>query len=253
LSAFDGFPTVGAEFHFPLKDQKNMPNLWKRLAVLNMSQYQQGSYIQFSREDTGVIEIRMNPSVYPVTIANWEHLRLLIPELNDATFWITVNRPREDFSWKGVEKRLPKRLKSISSLRYASQFEEIPEDVSQGEIPFGSAYLGQTVRLNEGNYEFTGLWRGREGTWGQMSLYTGVGDNLPDLAYDLSMALAQPEILNDIPKEVFNQTQTLRGALTMTPDERMEIFNIFESSIQNDVRLQKASEAGSTIIEQLRP
>src|SRR6185312_7575726 len=62
----NGFPTVGAEFHLPVEPAiKPESTLWKRLALLNMSQYQTGSSIQFSRNDRDVLEIRMNPSDWP--------------------------------------------------------------------------------------------------------------------------------------------------------------------------------------------
>jgi len=83
---FDDFPTVGAEFHLPPEITDRNPDFWQRVALVNMSQYQQGSYIQFSRNDRGVVEVRMNPSTYPITAANWKHYKLLLPELDEAFF-----------------------------------------------------------------------------------------------------------------------------------------------------------------------
>ena len=52
--ALEGFPTVGAEFHFTKDAPNELPYFWQRLAILNMSQYQRGSYVQLSRNDRDV-------------------------------------------------------------------------------------------------------------------------------------------------------------------------------------------------------
>ncbi len=45
LKAIDGFPTVGAEFHFPMGKPKDPMDFKQRLALLNMSQYRGGNFV----------------------------------------------------------------------------------------------------------------------------------------------------------------------------------------------------------------
>lgn len=94
--AFVKFPTIGAEFHIPV-DSGTYRDFWQRVTILNMAQYQRGSFIPFSRNDQDILEIRMNPSIYPITIANWNLMRLILPELNQCSFSITVNREQKTF------------------------------------------------------------------------------------------------------------------------------------------------------------
>lgn len=255
-TAFSEFPTVGAEFHFPLESPSKYPNFWKRLALLNMSQYQRGSYIQLSRNDRGVIEVRMNPSIYPVTIANWNHIRLLLPEINQAFFTATINKSKKaDFNWKSTHDQTTlSSLRTLGMLSYASLFRDAPSLSTSGEINFGNVYLGQTVKIHGGEYHFTGNWgAGQEGQYGQLGIYTGFGDNLPYLAYYLSMALADPNILRFIPKNFFAQIRNLKDALALDPLTRRSIFNTMQSCIEADEKLNKAFIAGTRVIELLNP
>ncbi len=208
LKFFAGFPTVGAEFHFSPDDPTLNHTFWQRLALLNMSQYQEGSYIQMSRNDRGVIEVRMNPSVYPVTIANWRRMMFLLPELKRAFFTVTFNRNEKngDFSWNNEDdKNLLAKLQSIGLLCYASLFEATPQSGKNEEIPFGTVYLGQTVRAFGGDFMYTGHWSGNnnsneKGDHGQLAIYAGYGDSFPYMAYYPSMALANPYVLSGFNK-----------------------------------------------------
>lgn len=253
--AFDGFPTVGAEFHFPPDAPTRYPNFWQRLAILNMSQYQRGSYIQLSRNDREVIEVRMNPSWYPITIANWNHLRLLLPELNQAFFTITINRRGENFNWRKnfYDTELLGKLQRVGMLCYAALFENVPRAEEPEEINFGSVYLGQTVKLEEGAYKFTGNWGGGIGHHGQFGMYAGFGDNLPHLAYYLSMVLANPDTVRDEYLRLLFGTNTLKDALNVPSEERRQFFGKVDRQIEADWRLRTAAKAGRRIIELLNP
>lgn len=252
-AALKEFPTVGAEFHFPPDVIKDFPNFWKRLAILNMSQYQQSSFVQFSRNDRDVIEVRMNPSFYPITIANWNHIRLLLPEINQAFFTITFNRngrPSKgegDFHWEDDDTLL-KNMRALGMLTYAGTFENVPRSAGRGEINFGEIYLGQTVRLNRGRYEFSGNWDGGEGVYGQLGIYAGFGDNFPLLAYYISMALADPSIMESMGNYGI---KTLEDALAVSSSYRREAFILLQNRIEKDERLNRAFEAGHRIAELL--
>ena len=253
-AAFDGFPTVGAEFHFSPDAPRKYPNFWQRLAILNMSQYQRGSYVQLSRNDRGVIEVRMNPSIYPTAIANWNHIRLLLPELNQTFFTVTINRPAENFSWKNEgDKILLNNLRALGMLSYAGIFEDVSLTVKQGEINFGQVYLGQTVKMRNGKYEFDGNWGGGEGEFGQLGIYAGFGDNFPYLAYYLSMALANPNILRSVRRDFLPKIRTLKDALALNPADRKGVFSAILNCVETDGRLSKASESGKRIVELLDP
>ncbi len=256
LEIFNGFPTVGAEFHLPLERATSGGTLWKRLALLNMSQYQEGSYIQLSRNDRGVLEIRMNPSVYPVTIANWEHIKLLIPELQSAFFTVTFNRAGEqdeNFDWaKQTDPALIKRLKALGMLSYAAIYENIPPQNRGEEVNFGSSYLGQTIRVNDGEYDFSGVWGGKEGGHGQLGMYIGFGGNFPHVAYYPSMALANEDMLDQINDDrILTRTTRLSHALAVPPNKRIKLFNDADEFIQNDDRLRIASATGRKILAAL--
>ncbi|OGY12444.1 MAG: hypothetical protein A3A58_00045 [Candidatus Blackburnbacteria bacterium RIFCSPLOWO2_01_FULL_41_27] len=257
LKFFDGFPTVGAEFHFSPDDPTLNHTFWQRLALLNMSQYQEGSFVQMSRNDRGVIEVRMNPSVYPVTIANWRRMMFLLPELKRAFFTVTFNRPNGDFYWRNEDdKNILAKLKSIGLLCYASLFEESPQRGRKNEIPFGTVYLGQTVRSIDGEFRFTGHWGGanpwnESGEFGQLGIYAGYGDSFPYMAYYPSMALAHPEILSDFNKNFWRKTQTLSQVLAFSPEHRKDVFSAIENNIGNINQLIRARRVGLEIIDLL--
>lgn len=248
--AFEGFPTVGAEFHFSPYKTVQFPRFWQRLAILNMSQYQRGSYIQLSRNDRGVVEIRMNPSVYPVTIANWQHITRHLPELEEAFFTITLNRsgPSNDFYWQNSnDKTILDNLRYIGMLSYATNFEDVPT-APRDEINLGSVYLGQTVRVANGEYNFTGYWGGGDGQNGQIGIFAGFGKNFPELAYYLSMGLAKPSILRAIPT-----ITTLQSALELGKYRRQDIFRAIRYGIATDERLNHASQDGFRVMNLLAP
>lgn len=255
--ALSGFPTVGAEFHLPLSTTTNNPDLWWKLALLNMSQHNSRSYVQFSRNDRGVIEIRMNPSSYPVTIANWEHLRMIVPELDSAFFTVTVNRNNSEgnFNWgNSKDKDLLRALQTLGMFSYAASFKNRPVDGSREEIGFGAMYLGQTFRFIEGKSQFDGNWGGGEGDYGQLGIYAGYRDNLPPLAYFLSMGLANPSLLrvfSEYPD--LSNVATLEQALNIPPLRIRQAFADFQGNVRRDYRLSTASDAGLEIMDLLSP
>lgn len=255
--AWENFPTVGAEFHFPLDAPDNFPYFWQRLAILNMSQYQRGCYIQLSRNDRDVIEVRMNPSYYPITVANWQFMRLLLPELNKAFFTVTLNRREsQDFYWGGFNKYHPllEKLRALGMLVYAGKYETIPRQDKEEEVNFGTIYLGQTVRMQDGVYKFTGDFGGWESSAsGQMGVYTGWGKNLPDLTYYLSMALERPNILGSLNGDDLSKVTTLQDALGVAVSERRAFFRAINRRIASDDRLNTASKSGEKIINLLSP
>lgn len=250
--SFRGFPTVGAEFHFPVDIVDSDPNLWKRLAILNMSQYQRGSFIQMSRNDRGVIEVRMNPSTYPIATANWNWLRRLIPELSRSYFWITLNRPQQDFSWEGSDDTLIEKLRGVGLLNYVGIFEDVPAKQARGEINFGQLYLGQTVRLRHGEWEFSGAWSGTTRDHGQLSIYAGFGETFHTLAYNLSMALANPDILKSVKVDLAS-IQDLHHAFSIDKARRRLVFTTLQNQIERNERLGIALREGEIIIKMLSP
>lgn len=252
--AFSGFPTVGAEFHLSLKAAEEAPYLWQKLALLNMSQYQRDSYIQLSRNDRDVVEIRMNPSIYPITIANWDHMRLLVPEINQAFFTTTLNRKegQNDFTWDD-DRTLLRNLQALGMLSYATCYENIPSREERAEVDFGSVYLGQTIRVNKGIYSFTGQWTNSKGLNGQFGIYAGLGENFHYLSYFPSMALANPNILQNDKKNVLKRATTLERTLEIPLEERVEFLNNLQNNINNDEKLSAAKEAGDEILKMLTP
>lgn len=252
LEVFGNFPTVGAEFHLPSNAPELYKNFWERVAILNMSQYQKGSYIQLSRNDRDVIEIRMNPSVFPVAVADWNYMRFLLPELNHAYFTVTVNRPDKNFNWDDADRPLLNRLRALGLLTYSGIFSSIPRQESSEEIDFGAVYLGQTVKMKAGDYTFDGLWAGGEGSHGQMGLYVGYGNTFPQHAYFLSMALKEPHILDEA-RNVLNNVRTLTHALQVSTSERSSMFHSVQRAIEQDERLGAIHEAGIQIANRLDP
>lgn len=248
LNSFRDFPTTGAEFHMSPKDIH--PTLLKRLAILNMSQYQAGSYVQFSRNDRGVLEVRMNPSIYPITVANWNNIRLLIPELNRTFYHLTFNRRNDNFDWIGDNKVLLERLRGLGRLCYANIYSELPE-APNDELNFGNVYLGQTVRNKDGQYDFSGLWTGGSTGHGQLSVYTGVGKVFGEGAYYLSMALAKPDILEGVKKDL--KDLKMEDAVTMDPNKIEQVFSHVEDAIAHETILMDARHAGGWIIDHLSP
>jgi len=249
---FKDFPTVGAEFHLPISLVTQ--DLLQRVAILNMSQYQHRSHVQFSRNDRGVFEIRMNPSIFPVTISNWKYIRQIIPEIEDSFFTLTLNRNARDFVW-GNDNKLIRNLSILGSLTYATMFESVPADRKGEEIDFGSQYLGQTVKVENGLTKFTGFWGSSRGRDGQLGLYVGFGDSLPDLAYNLSMGLANEELLGDTISNLENPYVLghLENALSLNASQRIAFFEHFMDRVGKSSKLKEASELGWQIEDKLSP
>lgn len=248
-----GFPTIGAEFHLTTGNSDKHPEFWQRLAILNMSAYQRGSYVQLSRNDRDVIEVRMNPSIYPISIANWNHIRLLIPELNQAFFWVTVNRKATNFLWtKSEDQQILRSLRALGLLSYASLFGSVSKEEAEGEVNFGSIYLGQTVKLQDGEYLFSGLWNGGEGDHGQVSIYAGFGEIFPHLAYYLSMVLAKPSVLKELPENLA-QIRSLSDALEQNQDYMKRVFTTVQRQVLADETLSRARSVAEQISHKLNP
>lgn len=252
LDDFNGFATTGAEFHFDYEYLfKQNPNVWKKLALLNMSMYQPGNYVQTCRDDKGVLEVRMNPSYWPVTIANWKLMRFVLPELDKAPFHTTYNRGtiHGDFTW-GDDLRLISSIKALGLLCYSGNYGEVLETFKSNEIAFGSHYLGQTFRVDSGTGNFSGVWGGNDGKNGQLSIYAGIGDNLPDLAYYPSMVLSDPRIIEGVSSSL-SRINNLGDAMECRSDEASAIFNRINREITKNDRLHMARASGEEIMELL--
>lgn len=241
-------PTVGAEFH--LSEHTLQSGFWERVALLNMSQYQRDSSIQFSRTDRDVIEIRMNPSVAPVAVADYNHMTLLVPEIRNAYFTTTLNKDSDYFSWKDPETNtLLKNIHALGLLGYASFFENVPSSAN-AEIPLGEIYLGQTVKCQDGEYSFTGYWNGGQGEKGQIGVYSGHGSTFPFFSYYLSMALANPRVFEKIGD--ISGIDTMEKAFSVSPDSRKWTFQQISNFVMEDATLRKAHEAGTKIVDVLK-
>ncbi len=247
---FAAFPTIGAEFHIPGDEEMN-GTFWQRIAILNMAQYQSGSQIPFSRNDEGLVEIRMDPSIYPVAISTWKLMRLLLPEVNRSYFTMTINRKQTDFDGKSDE-GLIMHLHAMGNLCYAAFFDKVPSVTTPKQVNFGDRYLGQTVRVTDGKYNLTGNWGRARGEKGQLNICTGYGDLFPDLAFYLSMVLADPTL----PKpeaDYIKKATTLKEAVKMRKEEIWNVFAALNTSIMDNPRLIDAVEYGERIMEELKP
>ncbi|MDE2589277.1 MAG: hypothetical protein KGL95_06390 [Patescibacteria group bacterium] len=248
MTKIQGFPTVGLEYHFFPEDTRITQSFLQRLTLLNISQYQKGSFIQFSREDQGPYELRMNPSLFPVAIANWNLIRRFLPEMNSANFSITLNRQGRNFAWSDTQDTaLLNKLQAFGWLVYAGDFDNAPENIgTTGAIGFGDAYLGQTQQMPNGRYNFAGAWSSGKGNDGQFSLSVGYGNNFPILARYLSMALVKPDILDQIDMP---RISSLSEAVRFSGTENL-LAN-FQKAIERNDQLREAYNAGFDIEDRL--
>lgn len=250
--AFATFPTIGAEFHI-LRTEKINDTFWQRVAILNMSQYQNGSPIPFSRAEGKLIEIRMNPSIYPVATATWNLMRLLLPELNGSYFTMTINRRDRNFS-KATDKDLITLLHGLGNLRYAAFFKGVPSVVTPRQVNFGDRYLGRTVRVTDERFSPSGGWYLGLGKQGQLNICTGFGDLFPGLAFYLSMGLAEPAILErDVLGYDIRKATSLTGADKFGENDIRNIFEALNRSIVNNQKLNTKVGPGERILEELKP
>ena len=113
LEGLSELPTIGAEFHF----DRELEGIYENLFFLNMAQYHENSSIALSGRDDGVIEVRTNPSYYPVTVANWDLMKKIVP-LDDAYFSLTVTPIPED------AKKL-NQLKSLTNIIHADNYKSV--------------------------------------------------------------------------------------------------------------------------------
>lgn len=243
-------PTIGAEFHIPAIKEVN-DTFWQRVAMLNMAQYQSGSYIPLLKTEEGLIEIRMNPSIYPVAVATWNLMRLLLPELNRSYFTITISCREVDYNAK-ADNSLIKLLHALGNLCYTSSFKEVPRVTTLHQVKFGDRYLGQTVRIVDGRFILTG--RGGVDSFGQLNICSGYGDLFPNLAFYLSMALTEPAMLErHILGHDIGRAQSLGIAIKFKEKDIWNIFEALNRSIVANPRLYDVVEHGQRIMEELRP
>jgi len=113
LEGLSELPTIGAEFHF----NEELEGIYEKLLFLNMAQYHKDSDITLSGRSEGVIEVRTNPSYYPVTVANWDLMKKMVP-LDDVYFSLTVTPLPED------TKKL-NQLKSLTNIIYADHYDSV--------------------------------------------------------------------------------------------------------------------------------
>ncbi len=246
FSVFDGFPTIGAEFHsIPPNSPSGSLRILRRLVPLNMSQYQRGSFIPFSRIDKGVLEIRMNPSLYPFTVANWNLMRQTVPDVNNQYFTVCIGK-EEDFERASHVNTIIPPLISLGNIIYSLFFTTAPEDAFEGEYKFGEHYIGQTVRLKKGSYSLDGTAPDN----GQLNLYVGFGESFPYHVYYLSMAVAEPELLTVVQSEVGGGLSPV-AAVRLNDKTRRHIVRTMNDYIMRSPRLAKAAEYDLKIIDSL--
>lgn len=120
-------------------------------------------------------------------------------------------------------------------------------------MPFGEAYLGQTVRLAAPErYSCTGQWYGNKGNEGQMVIYAGFGDSFPDHAYYLSMGLADPSTLRAVTTESLRHDNSLQGVLKRKPEGIRYTLAMLQNNIDGDPRSKKIYRSGRIIQQLLR-
>lgn len=252
INDFTGFPTIGAEFHIP-KTQEINETFWQRVALLNIAQYQSGSYVPFSRTDEGLIEIRMNPSIYPVAIANWKLMLLLLPELKRSYFTISINRPQADFLIE-TDIDLITFLHNLAVVDYAGLFRDVPQVDTPHQVKFGDWYLGQTVKVSNGHFELSGNWSGNVGHEGQLNICAGYGDLFPNLAFYLSMALAEPSLTKYLERRVgIIGGSNIKNAVMVNEGNIKRLFVSLNNLIRNTRSLNQAAQSGLKIIEEFKP
>ena len=214
-----------------------------------MAQYQSGSQIPFSRNAEGLIEIRMNPSIYPVASSTWKLLQSLLPEVKSSYFTMTINRERVDFGRDDED--LITLLHGLGNLRYAAFYPTVPPIQTPQQVNFGDRYLGQTVRVENGRFNITGYWGAARGEKGQLNICTGYGDLFPSLALYLSMVVAEPSLLPTSVVNDIKKATTLSKAIDMRRDIIWPIFEATNTSILNNPRLYYAVQLGERIMEEL--
>ena len=253
LSAkLSGLPTLGGEFHFTPVDALDPahpiePSLLRRMIFANMSQYQPGSFVPFAGKDMRVPELRMNPSNYAVSTANWEMLSHLFPELNTSYFTVTLGKTGNG-EFDTSDAYLLGRLRGLASLVYAANFTGVSPEAHAGTSNFGDAWMGQTVTLEDGKFQLKGDARVSRG---QANIFAGAGRTYPDMAYYLSMGMNRRDML-----------PTIAESARLTPDyavgnyfegQILEVFNKANSIIKGDPTLVDATLAGQRIMNSLRP
>lgn len=250
--ALQQFPTIGGEFHLQNGEAK-LPNFKERLLLLNMAAYWHSSPILFSRLEGGINEIRMNPAPFHITIPNWYLIKSLVPEINKAFCTVTIGQRADNFD--GEDRQLLTRLHALASLLFAELFADVSPHQSSGELLFGKGCFSMTVRIRDGQYSLTGGFRkDYQGGNGQLNLYTGFGDTFPHLAYYLSMATVEPELLESVARYTNPGRLTPTGLLETLSQENIKvIFQQINQSILNSPQLYAATVYGQKVLDSLVP
>lgn len=245
------FPTIGGEFHLPT-DAPRLPNFRERLALLNMSAYQPGSSIVFSRLDQDVVEIRMNPATFPTTIANWYLINGLVPEISRAYCTVTLGKREANFDH--TDYQLITRLHTLAKLCYVESFPGVDPRQSDGQFQFGQGCFSMTVRVKDGEYSLTGRYQKdyQKGD-GQLNLYTGFGDTFPHLAYYLSMATVKPALLEPVARYTGSPRTPTDLLETLSEENIKAIFRQINQSIHNSSQLHAATVYGQKVLNSLVP
>ena len=334
LDELKGLPVIGAEFHL----RKEAVGIHEKLLTLNMAQYQNGCPIPLSEEEAGLagveedilVEVRMNPSYYPITVANWELMRKIIP-IDDSYFFMSITPPPKNT-------RQIKQLQSLANIIYADRYETIEKDplsllsnfvqkhvydvfkavlifgplfggmslfyyvddlarnflganASQaialisalgfgvsipfflfskriqdgleklgvyeeyGEIDLGEYYLGQTTRLEDGEWHSAAVLRklngkiplyNNRGRDYQLNLYSGFGDIFPKQAYYISMGYLDNKIFEIVEREAGNVT--INEAVKMPKKEIANVLNKINNYIIASKKLAEVTRSGQRII-----
>lgn len=242
---FGGFPTIGAEFHIKKNDPK-YDNFWERLLILNMSQYQKDSKVPLSKAEDDIIEVRMNPSIYPIAVSTWMLTKRVLPEIQSCYFTLTLGQKDNNFSLENDSQlSLIKSLQTLANLAYVSFWDHIGGEDLPWILPFGGFYIGQTVRVKDGTFSLTGNATESEG---QLNLYSGFGDIFPKLAFYLSMAFADQRIADFVGKYV-GKGLNIQKAAEINDSEVTLIWNTINNLIYKDRVLLAASNKGQAVID----
>lgn len=244
---FSAFPTIGGEFHITL-DEEMYDTFWQRIAYLNMSQYQEKSQIPFSKTDHGLIEVRMNPSIYPVAISTWVAVRRILPEMNISYFTVTLGKRDDDLDLFSEESRdLVGSLKTLANIIYAAVFKSCVGAELLGELSFGGFYIGETIRVKEGDFTRTGSATKSKG---QLNLYSGFAHIFPGLAKYTSFAFVEPEI-RDFLNKYIGKGLGIEDAFKVEEADFAIIWNTIDKIIGESHYLQQADKKALEIMDKL--
>lgn len=249
-SYLDAWPTIGAEFHLSPEGPFN-ETFWQRVALWNMTQYQDNSSIPFSALYQGSVEIRMNPSIYPLAIVNWTLLNDILPEVSKSTYFMTLCPSEGNFRSKDKSTTTALReLTNLARLCYLLEYETSPEQGPGGDVDFGDTHISQTVQLINGSLQLVGNFN----EYGQLAFYTGIRDNFPTLAYYLSMGHIAPELLSDgINSPDFHDRIKVYQFRQRSKKDIGYLFDRLDHKITHDLSLNSARQRGLEIMGEFMP